>query len=66
MTMRSFVRVDATGNITATLQSERTPGADPDALPDGYMEVTDRDPRDWHLYQWTGTDFVERDDLNAD
>ena len=66
MAMRSFVQIDADGNVVATLQSARTPGDDPLTIPAGHLEVTDRDPRDWLMLKWTGTDFVERDDLNGD
>jgi len=66
MAMRLFVQLDADGNVVATLNSERPPGDDPITIPDGHIEVTDRDPLNWFIYKWDGTDFVERDDLNLD
>ena len=60
---RKFVELDADGNVKATLESERCPGPDPDVVPDGILEVTDQESRDWHRYKWDGENFIERDDV---
>ena len=60
---RQFVELDDAGNVKATLQSERCPGSDHDVVPEGILEVTDQESRDWHRYKWDGENFIERDDV---
>jgi hypothetical protein len=60
---RQFVELDSDGNVKATLESERCPGPDPDVVPEGILEVTGQESRDWHRYKWDGDNFVERADL---
>ena len=60
---RQFVELDDAGNVKATLESERCPGPDPDVVPEGILEVTDQESRDWHRYKWDGENFIERADL---
>ena len=60
---RQFVELDDAGNVKATLESERCPGPDPDVVPEGILEVTDQEARDWHRYKWDGENFIESADL---
>ena len=64
---RTFVQLDAAGNVAGCLESEHPPGSDPAVVPDGHYEVTgtDRSTVDWMRYRWNGSAFVERTDLDT-
>ena len=72
MSHRKFVQFDTeTGNIFSVLESEHPPGdiaatPEEETVPDDVREITDEPHRpdgEWFRYKWTGSEFVERDDI---
>ena len=72
MSHRKFVQFDlSTGNIFSILESEHPPGAiaatpEEEVIPIDVKEVTNephRPDEEWLRHKWTGSEFVEREDL---
>ena len=57
LSFRTFVQVDAAGNILATLESPYPPGEDRNVVPSNFVEVTDHDRVDWLSMRWDGNAF---------